>query len=332
MKLFQILAGTTSAAVVALVATGASAAEWQLNVNSALTENDPIFQGLMDFERGVEERTDGQVDVRLFSGSQLGTDEDVLEQARAGANVAVIVDGGRLAEFVPQFGILGAPYVADGFDELRVLSTSDLFQEWEEELAQASNHRVLSFNWFQGQRHMLASRPVSAPADLSGQRIRTPGAPVWMETVRAMGGTPTPMGWTEVYPALQQGVIDGAEAQHPATYGAKLYEVISDISLTGHINLITGIVASETWWQSLPQDVRQIIREEALRAGDAASAATIESLDRYEDMMREEGVTIHEIDVTPFKEATQVVYDKLGYGDLKKKVDAVIAEGAAAGQ
>ncbi len=332
MSMFRAAAAAVSALVLSAAALGAAparAADYQLNVNSALTESDPIFQGLMDFEKGVETRSGGRIDVRLYSGSQLGKDEDVLEQARAGANVAVIVDGGRLAEFVPQFGILGAPYVADGFPDLRILANSDLFHEWEEDLAKTSNHRVLSFNWFQGQRHMLTSKDVRTPADLDGVRIRTPGAPVWMETVRAMGATPTPMGWTEVYPALQQQVIDGAEAQHPATYGAKLYEVIDHITLTGHINLITGIVASETWWQSLPDDLKTIVREEAIRAGDAASEATIASLANYEEMMRKEGVTIDAIDTTPFKVATEGVYEKLGYADLKKKVDAVIAKGKA---
>ncbi len=76
-------------------------------------------------------------------------------------------------------------------------------------------HQILSFNWWQGDRHLLTNKPIKVPADLAGIRMRTPGAPVWMETIRAMGATPTAMGWGEVYPALQQKVIDAAEAQHP---------------------------------------------------------------------------------------------------------------------
>ena len=295
-----------------------------LNVNSALTADDPMFRGLEAFKAGVEQRTGGRLQVRLYPSSQLGSDEDVLEQARAGAGVAVLVDGGRIAPFVREFGILGAPYVADGFPELRMIVTSPLFDRWAERLRTASGHQVLAFNWFQGQRHLLTNKPVSKPADLNGLRMRTPGAPVWLETVRAMGATPTPMPWTEVYSALQLKAIDAAEAQHPAVWGARLYEVIKFITKTAHINLITGLVGSRGWYDALPQELRTVLREEALKGGDGGSQATIASLDDYETKMRAQGVTIADIDVTPFRDATRVVYDKLGYADLRKEVDAIL--------
>ena len=224
------------------IARAAFAQAATLNVNSALTADDPLFKGLEAFKAGVEKRSAGRLLVKLFPSSQLGPDEDVLEQARAGAGVAVVVDGGRLAPFAREFGILGAPYVANGFPELRKLATSKLFDQWTEKLRNASNHQVLSFNWFQGERHLLTNVPVSKPADLAGVRMRTPGAPVWLETIRAMGATPTPLPWTEVYSALQLKAIDACEAQLPAVWGSRLYEVIKIITKTAHINLITGLV------------------------------------------------------------------------------------------
>jgi len=315
-------AGLASLAAAASV----NAADFTLNVNTALTTDDPIYKALVSFKEGVEKRSDGRIEVKVYPSSQLGSDEDVLEQARAGGPVAVVVDGGRLAPFVKEFGVLGAPYVAKDFAELRKLVTSPLFAEWEKNLAAASGHQVFSFNWFQGQRHLLTNKPVAKPADLAGVRMRTPGAPVWLETVRALGATPTPLPWTEVYSALQLKAIDGAEAQHPATWGSKLYEVISHITKTGHINLITGLVGSRAWFEKLPPDLQKVIREEALRAGDEGSEATIKSLETYEKMMAEKGVTIAEIDVTPFREATQGVYEKLGYSDLKKKIDQILTQ------
>ncbi|HVL73173.1 MAG TPA: C4-dicarboxylate TRAP transporter substrate-binding protein [Beijerinckiaceae bacterium] len=296
-----------------------------LNVNSALTADDPLFKGLEAFKAGVEGRSNGRIAVRLFPSSQLGSDEDVLEQARAGAGVAVVVDGGRLAPFVKEFGILGAPYVASGFPELRKLATSPLFEDWVERLRKASGHQVLSFNWFQGQRHLLTNRPVQRPADLSGVRMRTPGAPVWLETVRAMGATPTPMPWTEVYSALQLKAIDAAEAQLPAIWGARLYEVAKVITKTAHINLITGLVGSRAWFDGLPKELQAVVREEALKGGDVGSQATIASLDDFEKKMKDQGVAVNDVDLTPFKEATRVVYDKLGYADLRREVEKVLA-------
>ncbi len=296
-----------------------------LNVNSALTADDPMFKGLEAFKAGVESRSNGRIAVRLFPSSQLGSDEDVLEQARAGAGVAVLVDGGRLAPFVKEFGILGAPYIANGFPELRKIVTSPLFEQWTEKLRRASGHQVLAFNWFQGQRHLLTNKPVSKPADLNGLRMRTPGAPVWLETVRAMGATPTPMPWTEVYSALQLKAIDAAEAQLPAVWGARLYEVVKFITKTAHINLITGLVGSRSWFDALPQELRTVVREEALKGGDVGSQATIASLEEFEGRLRAQGVTISTPDLAPFREATRVVYEKLNYTALRREVDAVLA-------
>lgn len=317
-----------AALCVALAAlTGpALAQKAQLNVNTALTRDDPLYKGLESFRDKVAERSKGDLTIRLFPGSQLGKDEDVLEQARAGANVAVVVDGGRLAVFVKEFGVLGAPYLASGFQGIRKVVTSPAFREWEEKLRKASGHQILSFNWWQGERHLLTNVPVTKPADLAGVRMRTPGAPVWMETIRAMGATPTPMGWGEVYPALQQKVIDAAEAQHPATVGARLYEVTKHVTKTGHINLITGVVTSAGWFDKLTPDQQKILREESLAAGDLASRLTEESLSAMEAEMKAKGMTVSSPDLTPFRQATEAVYDKLGYGELRRQVQSQLSQ------
>jgi TRAP-type C4-dicarboxylate transport system substrate-binding protein len=284
-----------------------------------------MYLGLEAFQKAVEERTNGEVVIKLFTGSALGKDEDVLEQARAGAPVAVLVDGGRLAVFVEELGILGAPYLASNFDEARAVVTSDLFESWVDDLRNTSGHQILAFNWWQGVRHLLTNKPISVPADLDGIRMRTPGAPTWIETVRAMGATPTPMGWTEVYSAISQGAIDAAESQHPATLSQNLQEVISHITKTGHINLMTGIVTSAAWFDGLSPENQAILREEALIAGDFASRTNEAALDGIEQKFIEMGVTVTEIDTTPFVEATAGVYDKLGYGELRMQVQEIIA-------
>jgi TRAP-type C4-dicarboxylate transport system substrate-binding protein len=318
---------TAYAAAIFGSATVAAFAQAELRVNTALSTDDPMYLGLEAFKAGVEERTNGEVTVKLFSGSALGKDEDVLEQARAGAPVAVLVDGGRLAVFVPELGILGAPYLASNFDEARMVVTSDLFEGWVSDLRETSGHQILAFNWWQGVRHLLTNKPISVPADLEGVRMRTPGAPSWIETVRAMGAVPTPMGWTEVYSAIQQGSIDAAESQHPATMGQNLQEVISHITKTGHINLMTGIVTSADWFDSLTAEQQAILREEALKAGDFASRINEQALDGLEKKFVEMGVTVTEIDTTPFVEATEGVYDILEYTDLRAQIMEIIAAG-----
>jgi len=323
MKLAAVLA----AGVIALSnCSFALAADYTLSINTALTTTDPLYKGLESFRDAVAERTKGKVEIKLFPTSQLGSDEDVLEQARAGAPVAVVVDGGRLATFQEEFGILGAPYLASGYDGVRKVVTSPLFEEWVGKLHDSTGLQVLSFNWWQGERHLLTNKPIKVPADLSGLCMRTPGAPVWIETVKAMGATPTPMPFAEVYSALQQNVIDAVEAQFPAVYGAKLQEVIKHITKTGHINLITGLIGGAIWFDSLPPDLQKIVREEALKAGDVASYGTKDSLDKIEQQLKAAGVNVVEIDVKPFRDATAVVYDKLGYAELREKIQKILAQ------
>lgn len=308
---------TIAAVAFGAMGQGALAQDFTLNVNTALATSDPLYAGLEAFQENIAEASDGRLAIVLYPNSQLGPDEDVLEQARAGAPVAVVVDGGRLAVFQNEFGVLGAPFLASGYDGIRKVVTSDMFEGWVDALAENAGLQVLSFNWWQGERHLLTKREVSVPADLSGIRMRTPGAPVWTGTISAMGATPTPLPWGEVYSGLSANVIDGAEAQFPAIVGANLHEVVSHITKTGHINLITGLVTSAGWFETLPDDLQTILRNEALVAGDIASYGTQDSLESIEAQLTDAGVVISEVDVTPFVEATANVYDDLGYGELR---------------
>lgn len=302
------------------------AAKYSLKIGFVVTDQDPMYFGAEALKKAVEEQTNGEVSIEIYPSSQLGDTKDIQEQAKMGANVATISDAGRLAEMVPELGIMLAPYVADSYAELKKLSLSDTWKGWEEELAQQHGLRVLAFNWYQGARHLLTNKPITVPADLKGIRMRTPGSPVWQETVQAMGATPVAMAWAEVYPAIQQKVIDGAEAQYPAIYGASLYEVVKYITKTSHFLLNTPLVVSEEWFQKLPPEYQKILVDEAVKAGELASNMTLEKESEYEAKIKEAGVIVNEIDTTPFKEATAVVYEKLGYAEEKKLVDEVLGK------
>jgi len=300
---------------------------YTLKVGSALAETDPIYQGLVEFKENVAEKTDGKVEIEIFGNGSLGDDKDILEQAKVGTNVAVLVDAGRLAEMVPDIGILSAPYIVDNYAEANKVVQSDLFKGWEEELAQNHNLQVLSFNWYQGDRHLLTNEKIEKPSDLKGLKLRTPGAAVWTETITAMGASPAGMAFSEVYPGIQQGVIDGAEAQHPATYGANLHEVVKYITKTSHFQLLTGVVAGADWMADLPKEYQEIVYEEALKAGEDASNKTVGMLSDFEQKMIDAGVEVNEVDIEPFKEATSVVYEKFdGYEDLRDEVNKILGK------
>lgn len=309
-------------ALALLLAGNAAQAAYQLNLSSALSSQDPIVQAMESASEAIAERSEGELTVRVFPNSQLGSDEDVVEQIRSGANIAILIDAGRLSEYQPELGILSAPYLVEDHTDYDRITSSELYQEWVEGLADNSGLRLLNYNWFQGSRHMLTKKLVETPDDLRGVRVRTINSPVWLRTIESMGATPTPLPWSEVYSALQLGAIDGAEAQLTAAEGQNLHEVITHIALTGHIHLMTGIATSEQWYQSLPEELRTILDEELQRAGEEASQATAAAQDAVRERMEAEGVTFTEVDVELFRERVGGVYDELGYGQYRDQLTA----------
>ncbi len=312
--------GLAVAMSAALGLAGAAYAETTLRIGTVLAPNDPMGQGLEKFKKDVEEATGGEVVVEVFHNSQLGDTTEMLDQARAGANVGTVTDVARLSSFVPSLAIMSAPFLFDTYDDADKFALSEDYLAWGDELKEKAGIVMLASNWYQGARHALTQVPVSKPADLNGLRMRTIGAPVWIETIRAMGAEPTPMAWGEVYSALQLGQLDAAEAQPTAIWGAKLYEVIKHVTKTGHIQLVTAlVVGAETWDQISPEN-QMIVRDLAVQNGRYASGLTIELGEKAVEDVAATGVTISEVDLAPFKEAVAGVYDML---DLTAEAEIV---------
>ncbi len=317
--MMNILARTTAlAGALALIAGGAVAQEFQLSLSTSQPVTDPLVIAMQSAEKRIEERSEGRVDVTIYPSSQLGEDNDVLEQIRGGAPIAVLVDAGRLAPFMKELGILSAPYLVNDYTQYAAITESPVYKDWTETLADDAGLRLLNYNWFQGTRQMFTKKLIEKPADLNGVRVRTIDAPSWIATVSAMGATPAPMAWSEVYSALQLGAIDGAEAQLTGAAGIKLEEVSTNVALTNHIQLFTGLVTSEQWWEKLPEDVRTIIDEELKAAGEEATRMTEDKLAEVQTMMEKAGVSFNEVDLAPFREATAKVYEEVGLVEARK--------------
>lgn len=307
-------------AIALALASNFAHAAYELNLSSALSAQDPIVQAMESAKQAIEERSDGELKIKIFPYSQLGSDEDVVEQIRNGANIGILVDAGRLSEYQPELGILSAPYLVDDYTQYDAITESDLYQNWVESLADNSGLRLMNYNWFQGAREMLTTEPVETPEDLQGVRVRTINSPVWVKTIEAMGATPTPLPWSEVYSALQLGSIDGAEAQLTAADGQSLQEVIKHVALTHHIQLMSGIVISEQFYQSLPDELRTLLVEELKAAGAEASQATVDALANVRQRMVNEGVTFTEVDIELFRERVNGVYEELGYDEYREQL------------
>lgn len=316
----HLLAG---ALVAAALATGAQA-ETTLRIGTVLAPNDPMGQGLDKFAKEVEEATGGEVVVEVFHNSQLGDTTEMLDQARAGANVGTVTDVARLSDFVPSLAIMSAPFLFDTYEDADKFAGSPEYLAWGDELSDKAGIVMLASNWYQGARHALTQKPVSGPGDLSGVKMRTIGAPVWIETIRAMGAEPTPMPWGEVYSALQLGTLDAAEAQPTAIWGAKLYEVVKEVNKTGHIQLVTALVIGADTWEQISPENQKIVRDLAVENGRYASGLTIELGEKALQDVAAQGVKVNDVDLAPFKEAVAPVYETLGLTKEKAIVEDVL--------
>lgn len=299
---------------------------YTLKMSTQLNETHPMVDGFKELAKRVEEKTNGKLKIEVYPSAQLGSDEDVIEQAIQGVNVAVLTDGGRMANYVKEMGIIGMPYFADGYDDILKVTQSDTFKEWEDQLVKEDGIRVLSFNWYDGARHFLTNKPVTKPADLNGLRIRTPGAPVWSESIKAMGATPVSMPWTEVYQAMQQKAIDGAEGQYTATYTSRLYEVLKYIDKTSHFQLVNGIIVGEKWFDILPEEYQKILLDETKAVAAENAQLVMKLSDEYEKKMVEKGMKVVNVDINAFKAAADKAYDVLGYRELREKIYAEIGK------
>lgn len=301
---------------------GEEKGSYTLKVNTALSETDPLFIALTEvFERQVEENTGGSVQVEVYSGSQLGNDEDVLEQAIVGAGVGVITDPGRLSNYVYDIGVLQAPYIVDNYEDALKLFNTETYKGLEKKV-EDSGFKILSFNYYQGERELFTKSAVRTPEDLKGQRIRSSGSQVVSSTLEAMGANTSVLAWSEAYQALQQQVIEGVEVHLSAAVGSSMHEVTKYLAFTGHQQLLTGLVISGSWFDKLPAEYQEILVKASYEAGENASANVMAKNEEYLRTLTDGGIQVVECDKDAFKATCDKVYEIMKYTEIKADIDA----------
>ena len=318
----KLLVTLLTLALIAMACT-ASAASYNLMFSHTLTENDPYHQAFLNWADAVKERTNGELTIDVYANAQLGAEEDVLEQARMGANIGHNTDFARLGNYVAELSCFNGPYMLESIDEVKAVKELPIFQEWEKRLADEFGIKILSFAYVQGYRNVICNQPVHNPEELGGMKLRTAGAPIWQESIRAIGATPVSLARSEIYSAAQTKAIDGLEDVYTAYANAQLDEVLKVVSETHHIYLINVSVCSAAWFDSLPEEYQKILVEEADNAGYAVSQSIQDNADAVRAQLIESGVTVipfEEIDIEVFKAAGEKAYEVMGITDAKNAI------------
>jgi len=293
-----------------------------LKFNHVLGAKEPYHLGFTNWAKAVEEKTKGGLKIEVFHSAQLGVEEDIIEQIRAGANIGQNTDSARMGNYVPGIACLNGPYFAENLEEVAKLTKAPTIKGFLDELANKHGLKILSFSWVQGYRHFFTNKPIRNPEDLKGLRIRTPPAPIWQESVRALGATPVALAFGEMYPALQSKVMDGVELVYNNIPAGRFYEVLKYVTESRHIMLVNFEAISAKWFNTLPPNYQKILVEECDKAGIETSKLIMEKLEKEvkADLIKRGMIVVDNVDIAAFKKAGEKAYEVLKIADVKNKI------------
>lgn len=292
----------------------------------SLPENHPYNIALLDMAEKVKERTNGNVSIEVFPLSQLGAERELTEALTLGTVDMVISSTAPIVNFYPEIGILDIPFLFTSREHAFKTLEGEVGQELIEGL---DGIGIIGLAWAEnGFRHITNStHPITSPEDLKGVKIRTQENPIHLDAFTALGAQPTPMAWNEALTALQQGVVDAQENPLVVADTYKLHEANQKyMTLTGHLFSPALIMFSKSVWDTLPAEYQDILREEATAAGQYERELSIKADEDSLKVVKENGIeVIEEVDVAPFREAIQSVYQKYESQFGKEKIEAILS-------
>jgi tripartite ATP-independent transporter DctP family solute receptor len=226
---------------------------------------------------------------------------------------------------VPQYAALDLPYLVRTYDEAYRLLDGGVVAKLMGEPAAAAGFRVLSY-WEVTLRNVYTTRkPVKAVNDLAGLKIRVIQSPSYVTLFRAFGASPTPMAFGELYTALQQGVVDGAENDLLTFSSTKQYEVAKLVTITNHLMLVNAVILSEKIWQTFSTDIQGIITQAAAEGRKTAITIREEREKKVRADLAAQGVQFFEPDLTPF-----VAIGRKTYSEFEAKLGKNMIEQVSA--
>jgi TRAP-type transport system periplasmic protein len=323
-KLF-LAPAIAAAAAIALAASGAHAAEITLRLGHDQPTAHAYHHGAEFFAERVAELTDGQVEIRIFPGAQLGNEMAMLDSLVAGNLDLSIAAAANSSTYIPEFGFFSVSYLFSGPEHFKTVLQDEEFNALLDEKidTDVQGFRRISTH-AAGVRNIYTNKPVADLEDLSGMRMRVMASPVESQVWSTLGTLPTSIPFGEVYTAMQTGLLEGAENAAAVYSSNKHFEVAPYYTLTGHQWLVALLFASEQTWADLPENVRDAL----LQAGEEMTPFVIDftlaSDEEHLAQLKEQGTTVSDIDVGPFMERIAPLQDpiaeELGMTDVLARI------------
>src|SRR5215471_4332586 len=300
------------ALTLALLAAAPAVAQTTMKINIALAQNSHYGVAIDTFAREVEKRTNGRYKIQTFYSAALGAERESVEGVQLGTLDLTLTSTGPLPNFVPEIAILDIPFLFRDYAHARAVLDGPIGQEL---LAKFPPRGMIGLAWAEnGFRHMTNSKhPVTQPDDLRGLKRRTMENPIHIEAYRQFGILPTPMAFTEVFTALQQGTVDGQENPLSVITAAKLDQVQKYLSLTGHVYSPAVFLMNKAQWDKLSAADKQAFLDAAKEGVKADRARVDEDERRAVADLRGKGMQVVEnLDKAKFQAVLVPVYADFG--------------------
>ena len=280
-----------------------------LKLAHALNVDHPVHLGMVYMAEKVAEKSNGQLQLEIYPSQQLGTERQCLELLQIGSLAMTKVSAAVMENFSPSIKVFSLPYIFRDRQHMYRVQDGAIGREM---LQQGEEFWLRGLTYFDaGSRSFYTKdRPVRTPADVEGLKIRVQESATAMALVRSLGGSPTPIAWGELYTALQQGVVDGAENNPPSFYTSRHYEVCKYYSLNEHTAVPDILVIGTVAWNQLTEQEQQWIQEAADEATAHQRILWAEAEEEALAFVEKEGVEIIRPDKIPFSEATLTVYEE----------------------
>jgi tripartite ATP-independent transporter DctP family solute receptor len=295
-----------------------------LKLAHSLDVTHPVHKAMVYMADRVKEKSGGRMQIQIFPSEQLGTEKENIESLQLGYLAMTKTSTAVMESFVPRMKIFGIPYLFRDSEHYWKVLNGPIGKEL---LLAGQDKGLRGLCYYDaGARSFYAKKEIDSPADLKGLKIRVMKSNMSMKMIEAMGGSPTPIPWGELYTALEQGVVDAAENNPPSYMTSRHYEVCKYYTLDEHARLPDILMISVKVWNSLTPEFQQILQEAADESVEYQRKIWTEAEKADLKVVQEAGVKVIYPDKKPFQESVQSMWDEFEgteIGDLIKQVQNV---------
>jgi len=270
-----------------------------------------LFQLSSDeFARRANAKLGGKAKVITYGSSQLGGDKEMLQKLKLGT-IDMALPSTVMSSEVDLFGIFELPYIVKDREHMKRIE-KEIFWPKIAPTAEKKGLKILAV-WENGYRHITNNKhPIKVPDDLKGIKLRVPEGKWRVKMFQTYGANPSPMKFSELFTALQTGVMDGQENPLTQIYSAKLQEVQKYLSLSGHVYTPAYLTVGLKHWNSLPADVRKILEDTARETQPFVYETAAKQDTALLKKLKDEGMQVNEVDKNAFIAASKPIYEEFG--------------------